>query len=169
MSGAEFAAELAQFSTANGIHDLENTLTGMSAQSAVGLIGHNVAISGNALQLGQNGGATGAFTLSAAAKSVSVTVTDATGKAVANLNLGPMAAGSQTFSWDGTGGGGTRLPPGSYGFAINAVGSNGAAVTASPYAVVAVQGVSLGGQNGPMLDLGAGLAPVPLSAVQQVF
>ncbi|MGC2200785.1 MAG: FlgD immunoglobulin-like domain containing protein [Stellaceae bacterium] len=169
LSGAEFAAELAQFSTANGIHDLENTLTGMSAQSAVGLIGHNVAISGNALQLGQNGGATGAFTLSAAAKSVSVTVTDATGKAVANLNLGPMAAGSQTFSWDGTGGGGTRLPPGSYGFAINAVGSNGAAVTASPYAVVAVQGVSLGGQNGPMLDLGAGLAPVPLSAVQQVF
>src|ERR1700752_5105839 len=59
MTGAQFAAELAQFSTASGIHDLEKTMSGLSAQSAVGLIGHSVAIGGNALQLGQSGGATG--------------------------------------------------------------------------------------------------------------
>ena len=52
---------------------------------------------------------------------------------------------------------------------MTATGANGAAVTATPYAVVPVTGVGLGGQSGPMLDVGGGLAPVPLSAVQQVF
>jgi hypothetical protein len=42
-------------------------------------------------------------------------------------------------------------------------------VAALPYAVVPVTAVVLGGQNGPMLDVGGGLAPVALSAVQQVF
>ena len=32
-----------------------------------------------------------------------------------------------------------------------------------------LKGVALGGTNGPMLDVGDGLAPVALSAVQQVF
>lgn len=168
MTGAQFAAELAQFSTANGIRNLEKTMTSLSAQSAVGLIGRSIAIGGNTLQLGQNGGATGAFTLSAAAKSVSVAITDGAGNTVANLSLGPMTAGSQTFSWTGAGGSG-RLPAGSYGFNINAVAANGGAVPASAYAVASVKSVSLGGPNGPMLDLGAGRAPVPLNAVQQVF
>jgi hypothetical protein len=34
---------------------------------------------------------------------------------------------------------------------------------------VPVTSVVLGGQSGPMLDLGGGLAPVALSAVQEVF
>jgi flagellar basal-body rod modification protein FlgD len=169
LTGAQFAAELAQFSTANGIRDLEQTMTGLSAQSAVGLIGHTVAVSGNTLQLGPSGGASGAFTLPAAARSVSVTITDATGKTVATLNLGAMAAGTQSFSWNGSGDGGTRLPSGTYGFSVAALGANGASVGANPLSMVAVQGVTLGGANGPSLQIAGGPAPVPLSAVQQVY
>jgi flagellar basal-body rod modification protein FlgD len=166
MTNDQFAAELAQFSTADGIQTLNASVSG---QQAVTLVGHNIAVSGNALVLGQNGTATGAFNLASAANTVTVTITDATGKAVATLNLGAMAGGTQTFSWNGKGSDGSTEPPGTYRFTVSATAATGAAVAALPYAVVPVTAVVLGGQNGPMLDVGGGLAPVALSAVQQVF
>lgn len=166
MTGDQFAAELAEFSTASGIQDLQTNLAG---QEAVGLVGHNVAVNGNTLLLPQGSSATGAFSLSAPANNVAVGIIDATGKAVASINLGAMAAGTQTFSWNGASASGAMLAPGAYSFKVTAVGANGAAVPATPLAVVPVTGVALGGQSGPLLDLGAGLAPVPVTAVQQVF
>jgi flagellar basal-body rod modification protein FlgD len=162
----QFASELAEFSTATGVQNLEASSSG---QQALGLVGQNVAVSGNTLQLGQSGGATGAYNLKSAASNVAVTITDPAGNRVASLNLGAMPAGTQSFSWNGTGVKGTALAPGTYSFRLSAVGANGAAVAATPYAVVPVTGVGLGGQSGPTLDVGGGLAPVPLSAVQQVF
>lgn len=147
---------------------MQSLQANVSAQQAVGLVGHNVAVSGSTLTLGQGGAATGAFDLSAPAKNVSVAIADSTGKAVATLNLGAMGAGSQSFSWNGVGSGGAKLNPGTYSFNVTAVGANSAAVAVTPYAVAPVTGVALGGQSGPMLDLG-GLAPVALSAVQRVF
>ena len=166
MSSDQFAAELAQFSTANGVQSLDSSF---AATRAVGLVGHNVAVSGNALVLGTSGTATGAFNLASAANSVAVTISDPTGKAVATVNLGATAAGIQTFSWNGKGADGSTEPPGTYQFNVHALGPNGTTVAALPYAVVPVTAVALGGQNGPLLDLGGGLAPVALSAVQQVL
>jgi flagellar basal-body rod modification protein FlgD len=166
MTGDQFATELAQFSTATGVQDLQTSLAG---QEAIGLVGHNVAVSGNTLLLAQGGTATGAFNLSAPANNVIVGIADATGKAVASLNLGPMAAGTQTFSWNGAATNGAMLTPGTYSFKVTAIAANGAAVPATPLGVVPVTGVALGGQVGPLLDLGAGFAPVPVTAVQQVF
>jgi flagellar basal-body rod modification protein FlgD len=165
-SADQFASELAEFSTATGVENLE---TSSSGQQALGLVGQNVGVNGNSLVLGQSGGTTGAFNLSAAASNVAVTIRDPTGNQVATLNLGAEPAGTQTFSWSGAGANGATLAPGTYSFTLSAVGANGAAVSATPYAVVPVTGVGLGGQNGPMLDVGGGLAPVPLSSVQQVF
>ncbi|MBV8118478.1 MAG: flagellar biosynthesis protein FlgD [Alphaproteobacteria bacterium] len=164
-SADAFASELAEFSTATGVQNLETSATG---QQAVGLVGQKVAVSGNSLILGQ-GGATGAFNLSSAASNVAVTIANAAGTTVAQLNLGAMPAGTQTFSWSGGGANGTTLAPGTYNFSLTAIGAQGAAVAATPYAVAPVTGVALGGQSGPTLDLGGGLAPVPLSSVQQVF
>jgi flagellar basal-body rod modification protein FlgD len=161
-----FASELAEFSTATGV---QNLAASSSGQQAIGLVGQNVAVSGNSLVLGASGGATGAFNLSSAASNVAVAITDPTGNTVASLNLGAMPAGTQKFSWSGAGAHGANLAPGTYNFTIRATGAQGAAVAATPYAVVPVTGVGLGGQSGPMLDVGGGLAPVPLSAVQQVF
>src|SRR5215475_8695727 len=93
MTGDQFAAELAQFSTASGVQNLQANVSG---QQAVGLVGHNIAVGGNTLVLNASGAATGAFDLSSAASNVSVAVTYASGKTVANLNLGAMPAGAQT-------------------------------------------------------------------------
>jgi len=165
-SADQFASELAQFSTATGVQNLE---TSSSGQQALGLVGQNVAVSGNSLLLGQSGGATGAFNLATSARNVAVTITDPMGNRVASLNLGAVPAGTRTFSWSGAGANGRALAPGTYNFSLSAVAANGSAVKATPYAVVPVTGVGLGGQSGPTLDVGGGLSPVPLSAVQQVF
>lgn len=166
MTSDQFAAELAQFSTANGVQGLDSSF---SATQAVGLVGHNVAVSGNALVLGTSGTATGAFNLASAANSVAVTITNSSGQAVTTVNLGATAAGIQTFSWNGKGADGSTEPPGTYSVSVQALGPGGTTVAALPYAVAPVTAVALSGQNGPLLDLGGGLAPVALSAVQQVL
>jgi len=111
-SPSDLAAELAQFSTATGVQNLNMTIQTTSGLQAASLIGHNVAVAGNALILGQSGSAGGAFTLSAAAKDVTVAITDSTGKLVANLDLGAMPAGEQNFSWNGKALDGSTAPAG---------------------------------------------------------
>jgi flagellar basal-body rod modification protein FlgD len=167
---SDLAAELAQFSTASGVQTLNTTVADTGGVQAAGLVGKNVAVSGNTLILGSNGSAPGAFNLSAAAKDVSVTITNAAGGIVDVVDLGAMNAGNQNFTWNGKGTDGAAQTAGTYSYSINATAASTAAtVTATPFAVVPVTSVVLGGQNGPVLDLGGGMSPVALSAVQQVY
>src|SRR5277367_5175661 len=85
---SDMAAELAQFSTASGVQTLNTTVGDTSGVQAAGLIGKNVAVAGNTLILGSSGSAQGALNLSAAAKDVSVTVTNSSGSVVATVDLG---------------------------------------------------------------------------------
>jgi flagellar basal-body rod modification protein FlgD len=167
---SDFAAELAQFSTASGVRALNETLGAGGGIQAAGLVGKDVAVPGNALVLKTGGLAQGAFNLSGPAADVTVTITNASGGIVNIVDLGAMGAGSQNFTWNGQGTDGSAQPAGTYSYAIKATpASSAATVTATPFAVVPVTSVVLGGPNGTMLDLGGGLAPVALSAVQEVF
>lgn len=172
MTGTEFAAELAEFSTAQGVQSLGTSMTGVGSTltgiQATGLVGQNVAVSGNTMVLSSSGSALGALNLSAAASNVTVTISNS-GGTVATLNLGSLPAGTQGFTWNGAESSGSQAASGTYTFAVNAVSSNGSSVTATPYAVVPVTAVTLSGQSAPTLDLGGGLSPVSLSAIQQVF
>jgi flagellar basal-body rod modification protein FlgD len=166
---SDLAAELAQFSTASGIQNVNATLNSSSGLQAAGLVGHNVAVPGNSLVLGQSGSATGAVQLSGAATDVTVRVINTQSQVVASIDLGAMPAGNQTFTWNGQGSNGKTLAAGTYSFSVSATGAQGASVTATPYAVAPVTSVSFSGTNGPMLTLGNGLSPTALSAVQQIF
>lgn len=169
-SPSDFAAELAQFSTASGVQTLNQTLGAGGGVQAAGLVGKNVAVSGNALVLGSGGSAQGAFNLSGAASDVSVTITNAAGSVVDVVDLGAMGAGNQNFTWNGQSANGSAQSAGTYSYTINATSASSATkVTVTPYAVVPVTSVVLGGQTGTMLDLGGGMAPVALSAVQEVY
>ena len=166
---SDFAAELAQFSTASGVQTLNSTLGAGSGVQAANLVGKNVAVSGNALILA-NGSAQGAFNLSGAASDVKVTITNASGSVVDVVDLGAMGAGSQNFSWNGQSLTGAAQSSGTYSYSLKAASASSAnTVTATPYAVAPVTSVVMGGTSGPMLDLGGGLAPVALSSVQEVF
>jgi len=169
-SPSDLAAELAQFSTASGVQSLNTTVGANSGIDATGLVGKNVAVPGNTLILGSSGSVQGALNLSAAASDVNLTIANSAGSIVGTVDLGAMAAGTQNFTWNGQGTNGTALPAGNYSYTINAAAAaGGTTVTATPYSVVPVTSVAFGGQSGPMLDLGGGMSPVALSAVQEAF
>ena len=169
-SPSDFAAELAQFSTASGVQSLNSSMNSNSGLQSAGLVGQNVAVPGNTIVLGKSGSATGAFQLSAPASDVVVQISDAQGKAVGTLDLGALGAGNQNFSWGGQGANGQAQPAANYTFTVNATAvKGGSAVTATTFAVAPVTAVLLSGQSGPQLELGGGLAPTPLSSVQELF
>lgn len=168
LSASDFAAELAQFSTAIGVQQLQSTQTSYGNMQLSSLIGKNVAVTGNTLSL-QNGTATGAYNLSGAASDVLVTVSDSTGNQLQVIDLGAQQAGTQTFTWNGQAKDGSTEPAGTYQFTVSATGAANSVVTTTSYSVVPVTGVNVGGTNGPTVDLGGGAAPVGLSGIQQVF
>lgn len=169
LSASDFAAELAQFSTAIGVQQLQSTQTSYGNLQLSSMVGRNVAVTGSSLVLNQNGTATGAFNLSGASSDVQVAITDSTGNTLQTLDLGAQPSGVSTFSWNGIEANGSTAAAGTYQFKIGAVGAAGSTVTATPYSVVPVTGVTLGGTNGPTVDLGGGVAPVGLSSIYQVF
>ncbi|MBV9826700.1 MAG: flagellar hook capping protein [Alphaproteobacteria bacterium] len=169
-SPSDFAAELAQFSTASGVQSLNTAMTSNSGVQATGLVGRNVAVPGNTIVLGSGGTATGAFQLSGAASDVTVQIRNAQGKVVGTLDLGGLGAGNQNFSWGGQGATGQAQPAGNYTYTVNATAAKGvSSVTATTFAVAPVTAVVLGGQSGPQLELGGGLSPAALSSVQELF
>jgi len=176
MNSDQYAAELAQFSTANGVQQLQTTVSGIGQQisaatgvQASSLVGHNVAVSGNLLAYTGSGSAPGAFYLPSAAANVTVTVKDASGAQVATVNLGGLGAGMQNFTWNGSETGGGTATAGTYTFQVNALDTKGNAITATPFAVVPVAGVTLGGQNGPIIGLADGLGSVTLNQIYQIY
>jgi len=176
MNSDQYAAELAEFSTANGVQQLQTTVSGIGQQfaSAAGvqassLVGHDVAVSGNLLAFGGSGSTPGAFNLSSAASNVTVTIKDANGNQVASINLGPLNAGLQNFSWNGAETGGGTAAAGAYTYQISALDTKGNAINATTYAVLPVAGVTLGGQNGPAISLAGGLGSVTLNQIYQIY
>lgn len=168
-SPSDFAAELAQFSTAIGVQQLQTTQTSYGNLQLSQLVGQNVAVAGNSLVLGSSGTATGAYNLASAATDVQVTIADSTGNVLGTMDLGAQAAGTQTFTWNGQTPSGTAEAAGIYQFSVSATGSGGSVVSATSYSVVPVTSVTVGGSNGPTVNLGDGVAPVALSSIQQVF
>ncbi|MGH7013561.1 MAG: flagellar hook assembly protein FlgD [Stellaceae bacterium] len=176
MSSDQYAAELAEFSTASGVQQLQSTVSGIGQQlSSVGgiqaanLVGHSVAVSGSTLAYAGSGSTQGAFNLPSSAASVAVTVKDSSGNTVDTINLGAMNTGTQGFNWNGSETGGSSAPAGYYTFQVSALGTKGNAITATPYTVVPVAGVTLGGQSGPTVNLAYGLGSVTLNQIYQIY
>lgn len=117
----EFVAQLAQFSTLEGIENLNKSFetvalamqTSMATQAA-GLVGRNVVAPTNTAALESEGGVVGSIELPIAASNVTVDITSASGELVRRINLGARGSGRLDFGWDGTDAAGGRLPAGAY-------------------------------------------------------
>lgn len=125
----QMTAQLSQISTVSGIEKLNTSMDKLLASysetqnmQAAAMIGKAVLVAGNTLDLG-TGGAVAGINLEGAAERVTVTINDATGKAVQTQELGKQAAGVLSFMWDGKSDAGTALPAGSYTFSV--VAANG--------------------------------------------
>jgi flagellar basal-body rod modification protein FlgD len=172
--GADFVAQLAQFTAveqAASSNDLLGTIAANQASSAhtelFGLVGHDVEAVANTVTLAPEGGARQPLTLNldSAATSVKVTVKDASGRVVRELDLGARGAGRSSLGWDGTGPNGTELPSGDYTIEIEATGAGGAKVGAEARVSGRVDGVEFGANGAVLRAGGYNLSPANIVRV----
>ncbi len=164
MDNAQVTSQMAQLSTVHGIAQLNSTLQSLSGQldksqsmQAAGLIGKGVLVPGSKVALGGQGDIRQAMPFGidvvAAAEQVVVTLLDASGQAVHHQELGPLAAGVVSLSWDGTGEGGVQLPDGAYFIQAQAVSERGMPVPVTPLTYGTVSSVNYG-PGGARIGLG---------------
>lgn len=161
LDNAQLTSQLAQMSTVSGIEKLNSAFQSLLAQSgssqvlqSASLIGRTVLVPGNELALQSGVEVPFAVDVTGAAETVKVTITNAAGEVVRNLDLGALQPGVKTLSWNGAADNGAPVAAGMYTVNVGALGGNSAvAANALTYAKVS----SVAQQaNGVVLDLGAG-------------
>ncbi|HEF4763062.1 TPA: flagellar hook assembly protein FlgD [Pseudomonas putida] len=171
----EFVAQLAQFSSLEGITTLNDTVSGIAgsfgssqALQASSLVGRSVIAPGDKAVVDTTKGMTGSVVLPQSLAETTVKITDKDGKTVRTITLADQKAGNASFTWDGKDDAGNVAPTGeTYTFTANATIDDQAValVTNLPATVNSVTISQTGGEL--MLNL-AGLGSVALSKVQTI-
>lgn len=166
----EFLAQLAQFSSLEGITNLNNSVSAMAASmrstvtsEASSLVGRAVLVpTGQTLMQTAGDGLMGNVNVPEATNDVIVQITDKSGATVAQLSLGAQKdAGTARFAWDGTNSAGVAQPAGVY--KVKAFANSKALTVDLPEYVVSV---SIG-QDGMQLNLAGGTS-VPVTDVKEI-
>lgn len=152
MESKDFVAQLAQFANVELLQGVETRLDALlvaqaasNQTAAAGLVGKEVVFHTDRVDLGETG-ATLLADLESAATSVTVTITDESGKTVRTLEAGAHAAGQASIPWDGRDASGRALPPGSYNVRVAAADADGKSVAVEQLARGVASGVSF--ENG---------------------
>lgn len=175
MENGEFLGQMAQFGTVSGIQDLQasfnqlaDALQSNQALQASALVGRSVLTPGGRGVLEQGGEVAGVVDLPASTTALTINVKDNTGQLVRRLEMGPQAAGTVQFKWDGMTDDGQAAPPGVYQVSADAV-LDGTVTAVETRVAAKVESVSIGrGGQGVVLNV-AGLGAVPLSEITQIM
>lgn len=175
MENGDFLAQMAQFSTVEGISDLNDSFSSFASSISSGqalqaatLVGQSVMVSADEGQLSLTKNLTGEAVLNAKTDNLKVSFIDANGTKLKTLELGKQSAGNVNFEWDGLLEDGSYADPGTYQVKAeaNIDGSNTALQTNIG---AFVESVSIGNKNeGVTLDL-TGLGQVSFNDVKKIF
>ena len=170
----EFIAQLAQFSTVEGVEKLNSSMETMlsgyqssQALQASSLVGRKVIVPTDKAVVDTSETFKASIVLPTTSSNVAVNVYDSAGTVVNRINMGQQQAGNVSFMWDGKASSGKTLPPGAYRFEAQATyqGETKGLYTLLP---ANVDSVTLG-QNGGELQLNlAGVGSIGLSQVQVI-
>jgi len=170
----EFLSQLAQFETAAGAAELQESfdkfssnMQSSSALQASSLVGRSVLAPGGIAQLETGQSVKGQVDLGSSTTNLTIEITDAAGQLVKTIPMGTQASGEVAFTWDGTDQSGKALPPG--GYRVQAAADVGTDKIAQEVLVSAkVDSVTIGqGGQGMKLNL-AGLGSIDFSAVREI-
>ena len=174
MESGDFLSQIAQFSTVEGIGDLNDSFSGLSqslvsnqALQATNLVGRQVLAPTGVAALTQGGNIRGNVELPAASGEVVVNVYDQAGQVVRRLELGSQAAGPVAFQWDGLKNDGQFASPGSYFISAEA-SIDGQFESVETLLASEVRSVTLSNSGGLLLDLD-GIASLDFSEVRQIL
>ena len=105
---SEFVAQLAQFSSVQGLDKLNNSFNSFSsgfmsnqALQASSLVGRSVNVETTTSDLVKDGIVSGSVTLPASTSDLKVEIYDSTGALTAQIPLGAAEQGDTNFRWDG--------------------------------------------------------------------
>jgi flagellar basal-body rod modification protein FlgD len=106
MDNAQVTSQMAQINTVTGIEKLNSTIEGLSGQftqlqamQGATLVGRDVIVPGNVLDIDEAVGQ-GGFELSSAADNVKVEILSPSGQVVDTMNLGAQSSGMHSFDWN---------------------------------------------------------------------
>ncbi len=171
LDNAQLTTQLAQISTVTGVDQMHDTMKAVLQQirqleslQAASMKGRNVMVASDKLDL-REGAAAGGVELTEAADNVTVTVRNAAGGIVRELDLGKLPAGMNKFDWNGATTSGATATDGTYTFSVKAtVAGKEISTTALSRGFV---GSVLQGET-VQLDLGA-LGKHPISDVREIL
>ena len=166
----QFTQELVQFSSVEQQLKTNDTLAQLlpasqssAASTASSFLGKTITADGATTQL-SDGSATWSLNATRAAKSATITITDANGNVVATKTQA-LNSGNQTFTWDGRNASGTVAADGKYTIKIAATAARGSGVTVSTQVSGTVTSVDVSGSEA-MLEVNG--QSVSVSSVKSI-
>ncbi|AZE62809.1 MULTISPECIES: flagellar hook assembly protein FlgD [Pseudomonas] len=171
-----FVAQLAQFSSLEGINTLNDSVNNISsnfsssqALQASSLVGRSIIIQTDKAMVDTSKSMNGSVDVPSAVGNVSVKITDKDGNVVRTVDMGAQSAGSQSFIWDGKNDKGEVAPAGTYTFNASTKNDKGDAVALATSLPATVTSVTLSKTGGEMLlNLAGGMGSVKLSQIQTI-
>jgi flagellar basal-body rod modification protein FlgD len=169
-----FVAQLAQFSSLEGIQNLNKTVTALSngmqsnqALQASSLVGRTVEVPTASGYLEKDRYVQGTMELETSTANLVMNIYDKDEKLVMTKNLGSQAAGDLPFAWDGTNSAGTKAEPGLYRFEVLAKDGK-EATKVQTYIGANVNSVTIGANQAVMLNVN-GVGSVALTDVKNIL
>jgi flagellar basal-body rod modification protein FlgD len=174
MENTELATQISQFATVSGIEQLNSSFSGLSGSllsdqslQAANLVGRDVLVPLNGGYLEAGGSIDGLVGLESSVSDLTVSVHNAAGELIREINMGTQAQGEVNFSWDGMMDNGEFAAPGTYAISAQAM-IDGEAVAPYILTQARVNSVSIGSNGqGLALNLG-GLGPVSFDNVAEI-
>ena len=159
MDNTQMVAQMAQFSSVAGISEMNKSLTGISnklgstsASDAMSYVGKTVLTEGSTAYPRSTGGIDGAVELDDDATQVTVSISDANGGMLRQLDLGAQKKGSVAFDWDGKDGSGQDVGKGPFTISAFAPGGD-KTITSRTLVWAPVESVSLPSSGKPVLKV----------------
>lgn len=171
MDSSQFTAQLAQFSSLEQLTNISNQMDMMllyqkSLQNTLtsSLIGKKVNISDDTVTL--KGKADISYSLAQDAAKVTISLYDAGGKLVREIQVGQQKAGQENYTWDGRDLNGNVLPDGAYTAKVAAFDASGNPVAVTSTANGTVTGIVY--ENNITYLVIDGKTKVQLSSVNEI-
>lgn len=174
MEDGQFIAQMAQFSTASGIGELQesfaefaSSINGNQILEYSNLIDREVMINSDVGYFDGSDELNANIEIPASLSNLSVRVYSESGALIDSVELGPQSAGQVGFEWDGTDSNGTDMPAGRYRVTAETLYA-GEAQALNTSVMAKVESVSLGvGGRPPDLNL-VGIGQVSTTAISQI-
>jgi flagellar basal-body rod modification protein FlgD len=170
MDTNEFTSQLVQYTeveqsidTNQKLEDLLALQNSNQAMAAMSFLGTTIEAESNDINL-SDGSAIFEYETDSATTGTTISILDSTGKLV-RVVTGESAAGTHSYTWDGTDGNGVALEDGVYSIQVTGSDLDGESVDITTRAVGKVSGVEV--RNGQVL-LSIGALQIPLEDVHAV-